>query len=61
MSSLDAEESEEEDTAATTTDGTEKKVAFKVLPMIEGSGFVLAKVEFQGMGWRPQVGQKIGE
>lgn len=27
--------------------------------MIAGSGFTLATVEWQGLGWRPRVGQKI--
>lgn len=37
------------------------KVKLKVLPMIAGSGFTLANVQFKGMAWRPQVGQRIGE
>lgn len=54
----DDEDSEEEEEGA---EGKEvKKVQFKVIPLIEGSGFGLANVEFKGMAWRPRVGQKIG-
>lgn len=36
-------------------------VKLKTLPMIDGSGFTLANVEWKGLGWRPQVGMKLGE
>ncbi|KAL8280532.1 hypothetical protein RQP46_007180 [Phenoliferia psychrophenolica] len=29
------------------------------LPMIAGSGFALPTVEFQGLAWRPRIGQRI--
>jgi hypothetical protein len=35
-------------------------VRLKTLPMIDGSGFTLADVEWKGLGWRPQVGMKLG-
>lgn len=34
-------------------------VRLKTLPMIDGSGFALADVEWKGLGWRPQVGMKL--
>ncbi|GAA5901659.1 uncharacterized protein JCM6883_000355 [Sporobolomyces salmoneus] len=34
-------------------------VRLKTLPMIDGSGFTLADVEWKGLGWRPQVGMKL--
>lgn len=63
MLESDGEESDEEEQAEQ-TNGQEKevkKVQLKVLPMIEGSGFGLANVEFKGMAWRPRVGQTIGK
>jgi hypothetical protein len=36
-------------------------VALKAIPMIMGSGFALATIEWQGLGWRPTVGQQIGQ
>lgn len=35
-------------------------VQLKALPMIDGSGFALAMVEWQGLAWRPRIGQHIG-
>ena len=47
-------------TAPTGPDGEEQEtVLLKTLPMVEGSGFTLAQVNWKGMGWRPRVGQKI--
>ncbi|GAA5951130.1 hypothetical protein JCM3765_002393 [Sporobolomyces pararoseus] len=34
-------------------------VRLKTLPMIDGSGFTLADVEWKGLGWRPKVGMKL--
>ncbi|GAA5896148.1 hypothetical protein JCM6882_008502 [Rhodosporidiobolus microsporus] len=34
-------------------------VTLKTLPMVEGSGFTLAMVEWEGVGWRPRVGMKL--
>ncbi|GAA6009800.1 hypothetical protein JCM11491_000818 [Sporobolomyces phaffii] len=39
--------------------GTGELVRLKTLPMIDGSGFTLADVEWKGLGWRPQVGMKL--
>ncbi|GAA5864600.1 hypothetical protein JCM1840_002164 [Sporobolomyces johnsonii] len=41
--------------------GEEKQqvVLLKTLPMIDGSGFTLANVEWEGLGWRPRVGMKL--
>lgn len=30
------------------------------LPMIAGSGFALPTVQFEGLAWRPRIGQRIG-
>ncbi|KAK4049372.1 hypothetical protein OIV83_004104 [Microbotryomycetes sp. JL201] len=38
---------------------THKQVQLKVLPMIQGSGFTLAHVNWSGTAWRPRVGQTI--
>lgn len=54
-------ESEEDEGPSQNGEKPVKQVQFKVLPMIEGSGFGLANVEFKGMAWRPRVGQKIGK
>ncbi|ORY90774.1 hypothetical protein BCR35DRAFT_299345 [Leucosporidium creatinivorum] len=58
---LSEDDDEEEDEEALSQNGEKpvKQIKFKVLPMIEGSGFGLANVEFKGMAWRPRVGQKI--
>ena len=58
MLESDGDDSEEEQAEE---EAEVKRVQLKVLPMIEGSGFGLANVEFKGMAWRPRVGQKIGE
>ncbi|GAA5944023.1 hypothetical protein JCM3775_006816 [Rhodotorula graminis] len=34
-------------------------VRFKSLPMVQGTGFTLANVEWEGVGWRPRVGMKL--
>ncbi|GAA5825089.1 hypothetical protein JCM3770_004733 [Rhodotorula araucariae] len=34
-------------------------VRLKTLPMIQGTGFTLANVEWEGVGWRPRVGIKL--
>ncbi|BGP18909.1 hypothetical protein JCM10213_005506 [Rhodosporidiobolus nylandii] len=34
-------------------------VRLKTLPMVLGSGFTLAEVEWEGVGWRPKVGMKL--
>ncbi|GAA5945950.1 hypothetical protein JCM1841_003421 [Sporobolomyces salmonicolor] len=34
-------------------------VLLKTLPMIDGSGFTLADVEWEGLGWRPRVGMRL--
>ncbi|GAA5879373.1 hypothetical protein JCM16303_003180 [Sporobolomyces ruberrimus] len=34
-------------------------VRLKTLPMIDGSGFTLADVEWKGLGWAPRVGMKL--
>ncbi|GAA5937003.1 uncharacterized protein JCM15063_000125 [Sporobolomyces koalae] len=34
-------------------------VRLKTLPMIDGSGFTLADVEWRGLGWKPRVGMKV--
>lgn len=47
----------EEDDEEVEASGT---VQLKALPMIEGSGFALAMVEWQGLAWRPRIGQQIG-
>jgi len=35
-------------------------IRLKTLPMVDGSGFTLADVEWQGLGWKPTVGMKLG-
>lgn len=37
------------------------QIHFKGIPIIESSGFGLARVEWQGLGWRPRLGQKLGQ
>ncbi|GAA5835445.1 hypothetical protein JCM11251_005236 [Rhodosporidiobolus azoricus] len=39
--------------------GEGEAVTLKTLPMVEGSGFTLAMVEWEGVGWRPRVGMKL--
>ncbi|BGP37524.1 hypothetical protein JCM10450v2_001428 [Rhodotorula kratochvilovae] len=34
-------------------------IRLKTLPMIQGTGFTLANVEWEGVGWRPRVGMKL--
>ncbi|GAA6059651.1 hypothetical protein JCM10212_004154 [Sporobolomyces blumeae] len=41
------------------SDSLGDKVRLKTLPMIDGSGFTLADVEWEGLGWRPQVGMRL--
>lgn len=55
-------------TTGTSNDDDEEKqkleagelVRLKTLPMIDGSGFTLADVEWKGLGWKPTVGMKLG-
>lgn len=54
LKSPEPEDSDEDDTVPET-------VELKALPMIAGSGFTLATVEWQGLAWRPRVGQKLSE
>jgi len=35
-------------------------IRLKTLPMVDGSGFTLADVEWEGLGWKPTVGMKLG-
>ncbi|KAK4048071.1 hypothetical protein OIO90_005972 [Microbotryomycetes sp. JL221] len=53
----DQEDPSDEDETDSTSEP--KQVQLKVLPMIEGSGFALAYVNWQGMAWRPRIGQQI--
>ncbi|GAA5979427.1 hypothetical protein JCM10908_002921 [Rhodotorula pacifica] len=39
--------------------GGKRTVRLKSLPMVDGSGFTLANVEWEGVGWRPRVGMKL--
>ena len=41
-------------------DDDAETVRFKSLPMVQGTGFTLANVEWEGVGWRPRVGMKLG-
>ncbi|GAA5977127.1 hypothetical protein JCM11641_001309 [Rhodosporidiobolus odoratus] len=36
-----------------------EQVRLKTLPMVLGSGFTLAEVEWEGVGWRPKIGMKL--
>ncbi|GAA6039651.1 hypothetical protein JCM8097_002236 [Rhodosporidiobolus ruineniae] len=40
-------------------DEEKQTVRLKTLPMVLGSGFTLANVEWEGVGWRPKVGMKL--
>uniref|UniRef100_A0A0K3CR30 RPA43 OB domain-containing protein n=1 Tax=Rhodotorula toruloides TaxID=5286 RepID=A0A0K3CR30_RHOTO len=40
-------------------DEEQEVVRLKTLPMVDGSGFTLANVEWEGVGWRPRVGMKV--
>lgn len=40
-------------------EGQVKKIQFKGIPLIAGSGFGLAQIEWKGFGWRPRVGQRL--
>ncbi|GAA6020133.1 hypothetical protein JCM10207_006268 [Rhodosporidiobolus poonsookiae] len=40
-------------------EGEKETVRLKTLPMVLGSGFTLAMVEWEGVGWRPRVGMKL--
>ncbi|GAA6015681.1 hypothetical protein JCM8202_001074 [Rhodotorula sphaerocarpa] len=48
---------EEGDEAAAA--GGSRSVRLKTLPMVDGSGFTLANVEWEGVGWRPRIGMKL--
>ncbi|GAA5854025.1 hypothetical protein JCM9279_003767 [Rhodotorula babjevae] len=45
--------------AAQDDDDDGETVRFKSLPMVQGTGFTLANVEWEGVGWRPRVGMKL--
>ncbi|KAJ8296271.1 hypothetical protein OF846_000667 [Rhodotorula toruloides] len=40
-------------------DEEQEVVRLKTLPMVDGSGFTLANVEWEGVGWRPRVGMIV--
>ncbi|GJN88163.1 hypothetical protein Rhopal_001128-T1 [Rhodotorula paludigena] len=40
-------------------DEDDEVIRVKTLPMIPGSGFTLADVEWEGVGWRPRIGMKL--
>ncbi|GAA5865805.1 hypothetical protein JCM3774_003102 [Rhodotorula dairenensis] len=58
----DSEEDDDDDNLQG-HDGTgaaaRRTVLLKSLPMVDGSGFTLANVEWEGVGWRPRVGMKL--
>ncbi|BGP22443.1 hypothetical protein JCM10295v2_001322 [Rhodotorula toruloides] len=48
-----------DDANADNEDEEQQVVRLQTLPMIDGSGFILANVGWEGVGWRPRVGMKL--
>jgi hypothetical protein len=57
----DESEEDQEEQEEGAGDAAKRTVWLKSLPMVDGSGFTLANVEWEGVGWRPRVGMKLGE
>lgn len=55
------ESEEEQEEEGADDDAAKRTVWLKSLPMVDGSGFTLANVEWEGVGWRPRIGMKLGE
>lgn len=59
--SLYESENESDEEADAQEQAQQRGVRLKTLPMVDGSGFTLAHVEWEGVGWRPRVGMKLSE
>ncbi|GAA5961189.1 hypothetical protein JCM8115_005861 [Rhodotorula mucilaginosa] len=55
----DESEEDQEEQEEGAGDAAKRTVWLKSLPMVDGSGFTLANVEWEGVGWRPRVGMKL--
>lgn len=53
------ESEEEQEEEGADDDAAKRTVWLKSLPMVDGSGFTLANVEWEGVGWRPRIGMKL--